>query len=302
MSDNVPPPPPGSGDSTPPPPPPPPGGGGYDAPPPPPPPGGGGYGAPPPPPPPPGGGGWGAPPPGPGAGGFPTGPSGYSVGNAFSYAWQKFQQNAVPLVVITLVLIVGVAIVQVIGNVISGALTSDPTFDLETGEFDSGGGFFAASMTVSLLFSAISWAVQLAIQSGIIRASLNLTRGQSIDIGSSFNGINWANVLLTSILIGIGTFIGLILCILPGIIWIFLTSYSLYFVVDRDMGAVDAIKASINLVKDNFGVLILFWLATVAAYIVGACLCGVGLLVAIPVVVIAQAYTFRTLTGDPVTA
>ena len=39
------------------------------------------------------------------------------------------------------------------------------------------------------------------------------------------------------------------------------------------------------MVKDNIGVLILFFLASLAAYIVGACLCGVGLLVAIPIVV-----------------
>jgi uncharacterized membrane protein len=56
------------------------------------------------------------------------------------------------------------------------------------------------------------------------------------------------------------------------------------------------------MVTRHFGPLVLFFLASIAAYVVGACLCGLGLLVAIPVVVIAQAYTFRTLNGDPVTA
>jgi uncharacterized membrane protein len=36
--------------------------------------------------------------------------------------------------------------------------------------------------------------------------------------------------------------------------------------------------------------------------LVGACLCGVGLLVAMPVVTIAAAYTFRVLQGQPVAA
>ena len=108
--------------------------------------------------------------------------------------------------------------------------------------------------------------------------------------------------MLAALIIGVLTFIGFILCIIPGIVVIFLTSYTLYFVVDRGLGAVDAIKASFNMVKDNAGVLILFFLATVAAWIVGTCACLVGLLVAIPVVIIAQAYTFRTLNGDPVTA
>lgn len=251
------------------------------------PPPGGGYNAPPPPP-----GGYGAP---------PTGPGGYSVGNAFSYAFKKFQENLLPLVLITLILLVAVVVIQVIGNIITGSMNGSVTIS-DTGEIDTGGGFFAASMIVSLLFSAISWAVQLAVQSGIIKASLALTRGQQVDVGSAFNGINWAQVIVTSLLVGVGTFVGLVLCIIPGLIWIFLTSYALYFVIDRDMDAIPAIKASIDLVKNNFGVLLLFWLATVAAYIVGACLCGVGLLAAIPIVVIAQAYTFRTLTGDPVTS
>ena len=74
----------------------------------------------------------------------------------------------------------------------------------------------------------------------------------------------------------------------------------MFFVVDRNMPAVEAIKASIDMVRNNVGPLLLFWLATLAITIVGACLCGVGLLVAIPVVVIAQVYTFRTFNNDPV--
>ena len=280
-------------------PPPPPGGGA-----PPPPPGGG---APPP------GGGWGAaPPPPPGSGGYggqppggPSGPGGYSVGNAFTYAFDKFKQNLGPLILITLILLVSVFVIQFIGNLITSGMTGagELIFDPESGEFEGGaaGGFFAGAMIVSLLFSAISWAVQMVIQAGIIKASLGLTRGQKVDLGSAFNGINWGQVIVASLLIGVGTFVGLLLCVLPGIVWIFMTWYTLYFVIDRDMSAVDAIKASIGLVKDNLGPLLLFFLAAVAAYIVGACLCGVGLLAAIPVVVIAQAYTFRTLTGDTVT-
>lgn len=306
MSENAPPPPP---EDTNPPSQPPPSGGGT-----PPPPSGGG--APPP------GGGWGAAPPPPsgsggdggysgygGYGGQPPagagGPGGYSVGNAFSYAFDKFKQNLGPLILITLILLVSVFVIQLIGNLITSGMNGagELIFDPESGEFEGGAasGFFAGAMIVSLLFSAISWAVQLIIQAGIIKASLGLTRGQKVDLGSAFSGINWGQVVVASLLIGVGTFVGLILCILPGIVWIFLTWYTLYFVVDRDMSAVDAIKASIALVKDNVGPLLLFFLAAIAAYIVGACLCGVGLLAAIPVVVIAQAYTFRTLTGDTVT-
>jgi uncharacterized membrane protein len=179
----------------------------------------------------------------------------------------------------------------------------DLTFNFETGEYEGGGGgFFGIAMILSFLFGALAFVANLVIQSGIIKASLALTRGQKIDFGSAFNGINWGQVIIASLIIGVLTFVGLVLCILPGIVVIFFTSYTLYFVIDRGQDAVTAIKSSVALVKDNIGVLLLFFLASFAAYVVGACLCGVGLLAAIPVVVIAQAYTFRTLTSDPVSA
>ncbi len=233
---------------------------------------------------------------------MPSSPGSYSVGNAFSYAFKKFQDNLLPLILITLIIVVGAAVIQVIGNFISAAAVPDLTYNFDTGKYEGGGGgFFGIAMILSFLFGALSFVFNLVIQAGIIKGSLALTRGQKIDIGSAFSGINWAQVVIASLIIGVLTFVGLILCILPGILVIFFTSYTLYFVIDRNQDAMTAIKSSFALVKDNFGVLILFFLASLAAYIVGACLCGVGLLAAIPIVVIAQAYTFRTLSNDPVT-
>jgi hypothetical protein len=245
----------------------------------------------------------GGPPPGPGAApGTPSSPATYSVGNAFSYAFKKFQDNLVLLIVITLVILVAAAIIQVLGSFIQAAVVPDRTYNLETGKFEGGGGgFFGIAMILSFLFGALSFVINLVIQSGIIKAALALTRGQKVELGTAFNGINWAQVIIASLIIGVMTFIGLVLCILPGLAVIFFTSYTLYFVIDRNQDAVTAIKSSFAMVKDNAGRLIVFFLASLAAYIVGACLCGVGLLAAIPIVIIAQAYTFRTLTNDSVT-
>jgi hypothetical protein len=328
MSENTPPPepprPPGGSDTPPPPPP------GAPPPPPPPstPPGGGGqgdssggWGSPPPggPSDPNGPSGWGTPPPPPppggpggpggyGAGGYGGGPGGgygggpesYSVGNAFSYAFEKFKANWGPLVLITLLLLVASVVVNLLSQLIFGGV-GQTTVDPQTGQIE-GGGLFGVAMILSLLSSALVFAVQLVIQSGIIKGALSLSRNEPLTIGSAFSGINWGQVVLASIITGAMIFVGLILCIIPGIVVAFLTSYTLYFVIDRNMSAIDAIKASFTMVKDNVGQLLLFFLATIAAVIVGACLCGVGLLAAIPIVVLAQVYTFRTLNGDPVQA
>ena len=78
--------------------------------------------------------------------------------------------------------------------------------------------------------------------------------------------------------------------------------FTILFVVDKQMRAVDAIKASVKLVTDNLGSTIVFYLLAAVVIVVGACLCLVGLLVAAPVVLIALAYTYRRLQNEPVVA
>jgi uncharacterized membrane protein len=191
------------------------------------------------------------------------------------------------------VLLVGAGIVQGIAQGVAPAQELDQ---------DLGAAFFGAAAIVNLLFSAISWVVNLIVQSVIIKGSLDLTRNRPLDLGSATSGINWGQVIIASLIIGAMTFVGLVLCILPGLVVLFFTSYTLYFVIDRGQDAVTALKSSFTMVSNNLGVLLLFFLASLAAWIAGICACVIGLLVAIPVVVLAQAYTFRTLNDDPVTA
>ncbi len=66
------------------------------------------------------------------------------------------------------------------------------------------------------------------------------------------------------------------------------------------MGAVDAIKASYELVTQNLAHTLVYWLLASLITLVGACLCGLGLLVAIPVALVGYAYTYRRLQSQPV--
>ncbi len=250
------------------------------------------------------------PPPG-GAGGSGPGDSRsepYSIGNAFNYGWTKFQANIGPIILAALAIFVLVAVIQFIGALISGGLagagSSDLTYDPNTGEWSGGadGAFFGASLFVSLLFGLISMVVSLIIQVGIIRASLSITYGREVTVSQVFSTDNIVQVIIAALIIGVAATVGFVLCIIPGIIVVFFTAYSFYFIVDKDMPALEGIKSSISFVNKNLGTLIGFFLASLLAYFVGALLCLVGLLAAIPVVLIAQAYTYRKLQGEEVAA
>ncbi|TWG92690.1 putative membrane protein [Nocardioides sp. J9] len=275
--------------------------------PPPPPGGGGGYGAPPPAGPP--GGGYGGPPPaGPPGGGFggPGQAQPWDVGSAVSYGWSKFQQNMGQMILAALAIFVGAVVIYAIAffAIIIPAGDSDYSCRFNSaGEYvcsgDSGGLGIIGLIVLALLYVVFFIYAQV-IGAGLIREALAVTEGRPFTTAGVFKFQNIGNVIVTSLLVGVGTFIGTILCVLPGIIFAFMTMFSLFFVVDKNLSPVDAIKASIDLVKNNVGSTIIWYLVAYVIALVGAVLCGIGLLVAIPVILVGTAYTYKKLSGQPV--
>jgi len=282
-----PPPPPGTYPQMPPPgayPPPPPGAGGYLPPPP------GGY-------PPPVQGGWYPPPPG------ASGP-GFSVGSAFDWSWKAFSRNAVPLIVATLIyaVIIGalVFLLQLVLNAVAptavSAYDTADGFSYSTYTTGLGGGGLAVMFVGSLILLLVSGAMASAYISGL----LDIANGQPVEVGSFFRPRNVGNVVLASVLVGFLTEIGYALCVLPGLVVSLLLMFTIVAVVDRNLSAVDGMKHSFEIAKANFVQVLLVWLVTALIAIVGALLCGVGLLVAVPVAMLFHVYAYRRLSAAAV--
>jgi uncharacterized membrane protein len=71
-------------------------------------------------------------------------------------------------------------------------------------------------------------------------------------------------------------------------------------IVDRNLSPIDGIRASIDIVKANFGSVLLAVLTFLALIFVGVLFCGVGLLVTAPVAYLFLVYTYRRLSGGSV--
>jgi len=325
MTDQPPPPPPGNyppPGGYPPPPqggyPPPPQQGGYPPPPKqggyPPPPQQGGYPPPPqggyPPPPPPGG--YPPPPSGgfppataPGYGGYGGAPQ-YSIGDGFSWAWNKFTNNAVPLIVSALVYALIVGVIYGIMYGLMFALAPDAVSTYESSEYgfeySTSTSLGAASIIVLILGSLLIFLVVAAIQSAYIGGVLDIANGQQVTIGSFFKPRNIGNVILATLIIGILTSIGYALCVIPGLAVALFTIFAIVALIDRNLSAIDGIKTSFEIVKANFVQVLLTWLALAAIVVVGALVCGIGLIVAIPVAALLEVYAYRRLSGGDVAA
>ncbi len=271
----------------------------------PPPPTGGNY------PPPPGGSypppGSGYPPPGgyppPPGGNYPPPPGGYgsgdqggygppqlSVGDAISFGWRKFSSN--PGVWIAMV-VIAFLIQALINGIFNGF---DYTQDTDNISFAT---TFSVANLIGTLVTAV---VGYLIEAAFVRGALGEVDGRKPAFGTFLQVGPIGAVILTGLLVGIGTSVGLLLCIIPGLVFAFLTWWAMPFVVDRNQDAITAIKSSYRAITSNAGTLFLLALALVGLNILGALLCGLGLLVSIPVTIIASTYAYRLTTGGPVVA
>ncbi len=254
------------------------------------------------------GGGYGAPPPanpyGQPAAGGPE--AAYSPTDAFGYGWRKFTASPATLLVPVLVVFV---VLLIVGGLLEVLVYSTllGTHDCTTTVFGQSvqaqcGPSLLLRLFVTAVITGLITVVWSFAAAGLYKGALAVIDGKPFSMGQMFEGWDKGQVAIAAVLIAVATAIGSFLCYVPGLIVGFLTMFTLLFIVDQQMAAVDAIKASFKLVTDHIGATLLWALLAIVAYFVGFVVCCVGLLVAIPVILISLAYTYRRLQGQPVAA
>lgn len=201
----------------------------------------------------------------------------FSVGNAISYGWNAFWKNVGPMVLIAL----AIFIVNLILAFIAGA---------------------ARNIVLYIIFEIIAWVVGMILALGFIRAALDVTAGRTPDLGELTKTEGVANYVVAAILFGIGAAIGFLLCIVPGILFVIAFGFFGFVIVDGagDLGPTEALSRASEIARGHWGELFLLYLALVGINIIGAILCGIGLLFTYGITAIAVAYAYRTLTGQAV--
>lgn len=157
----------------------------------------------------------------------------------------------------------------------------------------------AAGIVMFLGYIAL-FALVLYMHAGILTGCLDIADGKPVTIATFFRPRNLGLVLVTGLLIVALTFIGGLLCVIPGLIFGFVAQFAVAFAVDRSTSPIDSVKASIETVGSNIGGSVLSWLAQLTAVLVGELLCFVGMLIGIPVAALIHVYTYRKLSGGQV--
>ncbi|MFP4499393.1 MAG: hypothetical protein ACLFTT_00185 [Candidatus Hydrogenedentota bacterium] len=140
---------------------------------------------------------------------------------------------------------------------------------------------------------------------GLYKMALDALRGRTPILSDLFVAFQDPNLfimaLLVNVLVSLFSLIGFILLIVPGILVAALYLPTFCVLVDDKSDFWTAMETSRKMVMDNFGAWVIFTLALIGVNLVGFLLLIVGLLVTMPVSIIAVAEAYRRQRGDTVT-
>ena len=198
----------------------------------------------------------------------------FTIDGAIQFAWSKVKAQ--------LGFFIGFTVLIIVLEVINGFVQS--SFE------DAGLGiFFFIYLIIGIVIGVIVGLWQ-------IRIALDVTDGNKATFESIQKVIPLiGKALITQILYGVIVVIGFFLLIIPGFIWAIKYQFAIYFIVDKNMSPFEALEASGKITKGEKWHLFFFGLALGIVVLVGLILLGIGLLVAVPVAIVAPAYVFRQL-------
>lgn len=223
------------------------------------------------------------------------------IGAAFSWSFGKFGQHWAAFVLGGLAWFVVIAIVGVIGlGLVGGAAAL-------TGGSDGVAGAAAgvgASIGIAI-FVAIMVLLLVLFSAAFIKAALKVADGRAISVGDLFDTSHLQPLVVLALLLGA---VGLVASFIPVIGQIafvavgFFVFYAVVAIVERNEGAIDAVRTSVALQTRDFGTAVLVYLVVAVVSWVGSLLCGVGVLVSLPVGALLTVYAYRRLTGGQIAA
>ena len=136
------------------------------------------------------------------------------------------------------------------------------------------------------------------LHAGLMLMFIRRIRGERVELGDLFAGFNFAlPLIIAGLLMTALTFVGFLLCILPGIYLAVSYVFVLPLIIDKKLDFWPAMEVSRQVVHARWWAMFLFAIVLVLIICAGALLCGVGLIIAAPVAIAAVSYVYEDLFG-----
>lgn len=151
---------------------------------------------------------------------------------------------------------------------------------------------------IGLLFNLFTWVVDSVLSLGIVSIMLKFVDGKKPEFKDLYYTTKLFNFMLASIIKGFIVVIGFLLFIVPGIIFSIKLQFYEYYIVDKKMDAVDSLKASWEITKGVKWNLFLLGILLGLINILGLLCLIVGLLITVPLTMVANAWVYRKLLSQ----
>ncbi len=197
----------------------------------------------------------------------------FTISEAVTYSWNACLRNGGPYLLVSLVVFAGNTAVVVLA-----AANSTAGFQLA---FE----LFGALIDVLLLL-------------GLIRAALAVVDGVTPRLGVVFRPDGYGPYLVASVFFLVGTYLGFILLIVPGLVFAVIFEFYGYVIAEHpDITATGALRRSAEITRGSRLRLLGLAAVLVCLNLAGA-LCVVGLIITYAISALALAYVYRALTNE----
>lgn len=194
----------------------------------------------------------------------------FSAGSAIRFGWETFKKRSW--------FFIGVTLLVCIAYGVSSGIAS---------AFDRGAP--GIGFAVNIFLSAL---IGMGVTAFYLKAHDSLDSVESSDLWHPQSFLKYLGATLLSMVVIIG---GLILLIVPGVIFALMFYFTPYLVIDKGLGPVEAMKESARMTKGHRWTIFKLCILSALIMILGFLCLIVGVLVAMPVVSLAVVHAYRTL-------
>ena len=155
-------------------------------------------------------------------------------------------------------------------------------------------------IALGVLANLAAQAFSLWIAIGQAMVFLHIARGEPVELGELFAGGPYLlRAIGASILFFFGFLVGIILLIVPGIIFALMFSQFFYLIIDRNLGVVESLEVSRQVTSGNKLTLFALGFVVLGLMLVAILPCGLGLIILWPFVSLLWPVTYLSMTGQP---
>jgi uncharacterized membrane protein len=202
----------------------------------------------------------------------------FSIKSALGFGWETFKRRPW--------FFVGATLVIFLLYIVAGALTATIDYAL-TGDTENHSG----------VGSILDWLIGTLISMGAVAFYLKAhDNPEQVTLSALWHPHPYWSYLAATVLVGLVIVLGLLLLIVPGIIFGLMFMFTSFIVIDRALGPIDAMKESKRITSGYRWRLLGFILLLALINLAGVIALVVGLLVTVPVTSIAFANAYRVLS------